>query len=436
MTAPAAGFEAGTEEPSAPVSFGVALALLTLGGALLRGVGLPDQVIFADDRLVAESAVAFVERGRIGPTMWHHPHLRDLLVYPAVAFGGASKLALVAWSLALGVALVPLVGLLGRRLSGSRLLGLLAAFLVAVEPIHVDFSRQAVHEVYMATFAVLGVWLALRHAERGGMASLLGAGAAFGLGIASKWIVAAPAAVTLGWLLWSARRDAVRLGGAGPRPLAALRLTALLVVPFLVYLGTFLPWVAAGNDLADLVRLHAAMLRENAIHAGGHPAVTIHTGRAVLWFFMPVVWTDFAMGAGGPVILAGFTQPLLWLLGLPALLLLGRRALAARSEPFALLLALLLASWLPFALSPRPIYANSSLNVLPFAAIAVAVLVEAVGARLRRPRLPMAYAVSVLLVAAPLEILALGYAPRVSAFRTVIERLRPPPELERPDDQR
>jgi dolichyl-phosphate-mannose--protein O-mannosyl transferase len=416
--------------------FGVWLGAVTAAGLLLRLIGLPGQVIFADDRLVAKSAVAFVERARIGPTMWHHPHLRDVLVYPWIAAGGSSKMALVAWSLALGAGLAPLVGLLGRRLSGRWSIGLLAALLVACEPIHVDFSRQAVHEIYMATFAALGVWLALRHAERGRIGPLLGAGIAFGLGLASKWIVAAPAAVTLAWLVWSARRDAARLGGPGPRLLTALRVSALLLIPLLVYLVTFLPWLAGGNDLADLWRLHAAMLRENAVHLGGNPAVTIHTGRAALWFLMPVVWTDFAMGASGPVILAGFTQPLLWLLGVPAIVLLARRAIAERSEPRALLGALLFATWLPFALSPRPIYANSSLVVLPFVAIAVAWLVVEVGDRLRRPRLPLAYAVSVLVVAAPLEVLALGYASRAAMFRPVIELLRPPPDLELPDDAR
>ena len=411
--------------------FAAWLAGLTAGGLLLRLFGLPGQAIFADDRLVAESAVSFVERAHIGPTMWHHPHLRDLLVYPWIAWAGSSKLSLVAWSLALGVALVPLVGLLGRRLSGRADVGLLAAFLVALEPMHVDFSRQAVHEVYMATFAVLGVVLALRHADRGGIGALLGAGVAFGLGLASKWIVAAPAAVTLAWLLWRARPDAERRGGAGPGALALLRTSALTLLPIAVYLATFLPWVAGGNGLGDLWRLHAAMLRENAVHAGGGLAVTLHTGRAALWFVMPVVWTDFTMGAGGPVILAGITQPLLWLLGVPSMLLLGRRAVSARSEPHALLVALLLASWLPFAVSPRPIYANSSLNVLPFAAIAVAWLVAEVGDRLRRPALPAVYAACVLLAALPLEVLALGLWTQAGPVRAVVERLRPPPELER-----
>lgn len=415
-------------------AFGVWLAALTVGGLALRWVGLPGQILFADDLAVAESAVDFVERARIGPTMWHHPHLRDLLVYPAVAAGGASKLALVAWSLVLGAALVPLAALLGRRLSGRRDVGLLAALLVAVEPIHVDFSRQAVHEDYMATFAALGVWLALRHGDRGGVGALLGAGAAFGLGIASKWIVVAPAAVTLGWLVWSARRDAARFGGAGPRLLAAFRCSALLLVPLLVYLATFLPWMAGGNDLADLGRLHLAMLQENAVHAGGNPAVAMHTGRAALWLLVPVVWTDFAMGPAGPVVLAGYTQPLLWLLGLPALLLLGSRAVRGRSEPHALLLALLLATWLPFVLSPRPIYANSTLNVLPFLAVAVAWLVARVGDGLGRPRVTVAYAGAVLFVAAPLELLATGYATRLPVLAPLIERLRPPPELELSDD--
>lgn len=427
----AGGTTRGTEDAAAPRRFALALGGVTLLALALRLWGLPGQELLDDDRAVALSAVNFVERAHVGPTMWHHPRLRDLVVYGELALFGSAKLALTLASLVLGTLSVPLVGLVARRLGGSHLVALFAAGFLAVDALHVDFSRQAVHEDYMAFFALAAVWLALRHARTGRLRELLGAGVALGLGIASKWSVAWPGLVLLGWLGWRALRSPERRVGDRSAELAGLA-AALVVLPLAVYAASFAPWFLGGHGLGDWLHLNLAMLRENLEHVGGDPSQLLLAHRAWLWFVKPVAWVDFAWRPPAMLILVAFTNPTVWLLGLPSIWLLVRDALRDRREEEWLLASLFLASYLPFVASPRPIFANSALNVAPFAFIAIARLVEAIARGLPRPRAALAgYALVVALTAAPLYLLAIGAGTDLPLLGDVVRSLRPPPELER-----
>ena len=61
----------------------VALALITLYALLLNGFQLASQPVSQDDFDVALSAINYMESGQLGPTMWNHPYLRNILVYYA-----------------------------------------------------------------------------------------------------------------------------------------------------------------------------------------------------------------------------------------------------------------------------------------------------------------------------------------------------------------
>jgi hypothetical protein len=213
---------------------------------------------------------------------------------------------------------------------------------------------------------------------------------------------------------------------------AAFETAALLALPFVVYLAVFAPWFAAGNDLAGLVRLTLAMLRENLQHPGGNPyQVAVLDHRAWTWFVKPIAWADFTLDAGRPVILAAITNPVAWLLTLPAVV---RLAIVGRRDGRAGALAivgLFLVSYVPFVLSPRPIFANSALNVLPFAAMAVADLVCGAGRLFGRERRVVgAYVAALALTSAPLYLLAIGAWESVPGLEAVVESYRPPPQLE------
>ena len=405
-------------------SFGALLAAIAVAGLLVRGCGLVDQPPLGDDQSAGRSAANFVERGHPGPTMWHHPRLRDLLVWTSTRAAGTTKLGLVLPSLLLGALTIPLVGLLGRRLAGPGA-GLVAAALLALDALHVDYSRQAVQEVYTAFFGAAGVLLALRYADarRGGW--LVASGVAFGLGAASKWSVAFPLAVTLAWIAASHLRE--RGEPASTRVArVAFAVAALGLVPFSVYLLTWTPWFFQGRDLLDWVDLHRLMAAEVRTHGGFAEADLELPHDAWRWFVQPVAFADFTMGSHGPLAVVAITNPLVWPAALPALLFVARRAWRARRTEDALIAALFLGTYLPFLLTSRPIWVHSALAVLPFAFIAIAAFLARLRDEGARARVALwAYAVVVVVVSVPLLALATGHGMEVGALRGLVELYRP-----------
>jgi len=410
-------------------SFAGALAAVALAALAVRGCGLAGQPGLADDRNCGASAVNFVERGQIGPTMWHHPHLRDLLVYASGSLAGFGRVGVVLPSLLLGVLSVVVLGLLGRRLAGPAA-GLAAAALAALDSLHVDYSRQAVQEIYTFAFAATGVLLALLYAERRRGVWLVAAGVAFGLGLGAKWSVAFPLAVTAAWLVAAeARARAAGDLAAGPR--AVFAIAALLLLPAAVYLLTWTPWMIRGHDLSDLVELHARMAAEARVHQGFNPFNLDLPHAAWMWFVRPVAFADFTFGPSGPVPVVAVTNPLVWLATIPAVALVARRARRQRRPEDVLLVALFVATYLPFVLLSRPIWVHSALAVLPFALVAVgSAATDLARAGPRARSLVLGWALLSALAAAPLLALATGHGMELGALRGLVERFRPDARFE------
>ncbi len=419
----------GAVTPHSHRRFGIALAAIALLGLGLRLWELPGQRIFADDACVGVSAVNFVERGILGPTMWHHPHLRDLLVYTSVQALGDSKIGLTIFSLVFGALSVPLLGLVALRLLGRRDVALLASALLAIDSLHIDYSRQGVHEDYMLFFTLTGLWLALEFARRGGPGWLLGAGTSFGLGLASKWYVAFPLAVIAAAL--AARVVRGRLARREALHQLAFVFAALVLLPLSIYLASFYPWFQRGHGLAEWIELQRSMLHETQTHRGYNPYLPTIDHRAYLWFLRPVYYIDVGFGPGDPVLLIAITNPFVWLLTWPAIAYLAYRARKDRLESQWLLLALFGASYLPFLLLParRPIWAHTAFAVLPFALMAVAyLLTEASDGMRRRRKLLLAYVAVASICAAPLYLLATGKGLDVRPLRPIVEVFRPAEE--------
>ena len=252
----------------------------------------------------------------------------------------------------------------------------------------------------------------------------------FGVGVASKWSVAFPGATALAWLLVrQLRRAPDRRDGASR---AALVVAALAIVPAGTYLLTWAPWILRGRDLVDLARLHLAMVGEATTHGGFNAADLVLPHRAWEWFLRPVAFADFATGPRGPIVYVFLSNPLTWLLALPAAALGARDGVrGAAGGAAALVAGAFAATYVPFLLASRPIWVHSALAVLPFALALVAALVVRAAGRARHPRAAaLAYVAGAALVALPLYALATGDALENDALRSVAERFRPSAELE------
>lgn len=409
-----------------------ALALITLLALFLNGFQLAGQPVSPDDFHVALSAINYMESGQLGPTMWNHPDLRNILVYYALLAFGSGVLGVKGVSLLLGTLCTPLIGLVTLRIFKDNRIALIAAFLWACDALVIDFSRQGINDIYLAFFPLAAIYLAYRFRESGNQGWLLGSGICFGLGLASKWSAIFPLLVTFTLLLVAINKETE--GTAVERLARCCHVaTLLLIVPVLVYLLTFIPWFGRGYSLAEWPALQRSMFLETSQHVGYKPKPWHdRDNRAYKWFVVPSLYVDPFMNLDTPeggvlelpsfdksaTVVLGVANPLVWLLVLPAIFLVLQRAVREHDEGACYLGGLFLISYLPLVLSPRPIWLNTALSVLPYAIIAVAWFVWTGASRFKRRRLALAvYLLLVLLVAAPLYLLAIGKGMRIPVVK-------------------
>lgn len=406
---------------------------ISLLGLLLRVLWLPSQPPSVDDFSVAITAINYVEAGQLGPTMWNHPGLRNLFVYWSMQLFGSGVVGVKGWCVLFGTFSVPLLAVVTRRLSGSAPAALIAALLWAVEPLAIDFSRQGINDIYLAFFPLLAIWFALRFDEGRTPWWLVASGAAFGLGLASKWSVVFPMAATGGLLLSSLFRErpvAPRLAGR-----LSFLACSLVVLPLTVYLLTFYPWFGRGYALAEWPILQKAMYRETKLHTGYHKTIQ-GDHRAWEWFVRPVTYKEsFFVRTGeqeptlppsveeNVVLLLAVANPLVWLMVLPAAAWTAWRGIRARDRMLCFMAMLFVISYLPFAVAQRPIWVNTAVAVLPFAFMALGYALWDILGRIRSLRMALAvYLAAVLIISAPLYLLAIGKGLRIPYLREQLIR--------------
>ncbi len=387
--------------------FALAVVAVTLLGAAVRAGGIAEQPPLLDEVHMAFTAEGYVSTGQTEPSMPHHPSLRNLLIAASSRAFGPGALGLRFFSLVLGLLSVPVLALLVRQATGRDLAAVLAALLLALDPLHVAFSRQAIQEAHVTFFALAGAWLglaSLRRLERGERtwatdALLVLSGVAFGLGLASKLQAVFPLAVVVALLVRAAfrTRDPGRL---------ALVVVALGAVPLTVLALTDAPWFARGYDLRDW-----AFMRTSLLHRMGSgfipPAMERNPDRSAWeWFVKPLLgYASFSLSAGRPFVVVGMGNPLVWLAVLPAA---AFTALSRRARSSAVVLQVLFwAAYVPFLFAGRPIFFLTALAAAPFAFGLVALAADELLASGRR-RLVQAWAIAVVATSALLMPVATG----------------------------
>ncbi len=257
------------------------VALLTLLALLLRAARLDFQPLWWDE----------------GYSVWFaHQPLGDMLrltaldIHPPLYYallGGWSQIfglgpvALRWLSVAAGVAAVPLIYLVGYGLSGRRV-GLAAAFLLAINPLHIYYSQEVRMYALVALWSLLAIgaagrWLGLGRLIRGdtrpaGWGWLAGYAAAITLALYTQYYAAfllAGLAAAGGVVLW--RRQ------AAPERilvwLAAQGGVVLLFLPWILYAAPKLVPYVSQKIVADSdqpLGLLIYLARHLAAYSAGH----------------------------------------------------------------------------------------------------------------------------------------------------------------------
>lgn len=363
-------------ERSLPVLFFLLAFLLRLWGiadnAGLRG----------DEGFQVPGALHYVETGHSEPDNWIHPPLKHLLLSLSIGLWGNTPYGWRMVNVILGALTVPALFLLGRKLFDGVAVAGLAALFLALDPLHLFYSRSNFQEIPAVFFFLLAMLLLLR-SFAGSRWTAVAAGVLFGLAHAMKWYYVAPWICLLCYAVYRTLR------GPGRRPAETLfTVAALGALPLAVYAATYAAWFARGYDLPEFVQMQVDMFREmQAMEVTGFKQQLAAMGTPVQWFIRPM-FHALPLDSGGPWprLLVMMNNPPVWMLVGPSTAFLLFRRLPRQEGGFLLTAGLFAAVYVQFLLTPRPVFLYSSLTVLPFAFLIVAAAVEEAGSLAGRPK--------------------------------------------------
>lgn len=384
-----------------------ATAIVILVAAALRLWGLGDlPAPLWDEWLHVPTAHNYLRFGLLYPDDWWHPPLRHLIRAASIALLGDTPVAYRLPNALLGTLAVVLVILVVRRLGAGPWAAVAAGALLAADPLHVLLSRTTPEEIAAGTALLAALWCGLRALDRP-FPDAMGAGLALGAAMATKWYYAPAAVVISGAVAWRGLRREGSLGRV------AYLAGALLALPIAVYLLSYLPWFAAGHDLAEFARLQIDSARMVRLVREDMGSPVFFASKAALdWFTRPVALGIRLPGPGAPRHLLFLTAFPATILVLPATAAVAWSAWRHRSLARALVASAFALTFGQFLLLRRPIYVYSAGSVLPLAWILVAVAAADLLALLPRAR-PWALGVA----AAAALAAGIGLFPLVSGGR-------------------
>jgi dolichyl-phosphate-mannose-protein mannosyltransferase len=394
------------------ISLGVALILLISAALRLWQVATPAEYMF-DEVYYAKDAKAMVD-GRVGPepplrweagdeVSWPHPEMGKFAIAAGIVLFGDRAFGWRFPSIVAGLVILGCVYPLARRLGLPPPWALIALVFAAADILGIAQSRIATLDVFVGTWTVLCVLLALRYAQDGRQKRwLVLCAAAGGMAVATKWsgglaLVAAAVLIFLAWL--RDREPAEQADAAEPPyllgdvpaarptfvralPGAVLVVALFTLIPAALYVFSYVQYFIAGHSLADWRELqHQALffnLHLKAVHTYASAAPTWIVDYRPVWYY----FRGAKMYRG--VIALG--NPFLWwiatvsLVAAPILAILRRTTLLL---PPAIIVAVL---YLPWFAASRTSFIYYMTPVAPFLAILAAAALLALAGDARLPR--------------------------------------------------
>ncbi len=343
--------------------------LLLVVAALLRfwRLGEPPRQYF-DEIYYARTAQEYLTGQPIYE--WTHPPLGKLLIAGGVWVFGFHPWGWRFSAALAGVLTIAALYALGRAVLTDPRKALGVAALGTVDGLLLVESRIAKPEIFLLLFgtaAYAAWWTGVRTRHPGWY---LLAGLCAGAAVATKWTGLAALAVLLGSALLLWRR--------GTLPCPAVAVAALLLLPLLPYLGSYVPHLLRGESVGDLLRLHQNMYRYHSTLVATHPY-------ASRWWSWPLLlrpmWYHYEAHGGVMTGIFAVGNPVVWWAILPAVGFVTWRALRGRTTSDLFVLSGFLLNYLPYAFIGRLLFIYHMLPALPFAYVSLVEALEAVGRR-------------------------------------------------------
>ncbi len=324
-----------------------------------------------------------------------HPPLGKFIISIGVALFGMTPFGWRIMGTLLGILMLPLIYMIGRKISKDRLLAGFACLLLAFDFMHFTQSRIATIDVYITFFIILMYYFMYHYCSlsfydtplKKTFLPLGACGIAMGLGIASKWTgVYAGAGLAILFFATIFRRfreyqyaktnpEGESNGISHEKILTSfipgVRKTFLfcmvffVAIPAVIYLLSYLPFRSYQNGL------FSKMWENQKLMLSYHSSLTAEHVYSSRWYEWPIMTRPIFYYSGyiseslrqG---ISAFGNPLVWWAGIPAFFYMIYLGVKKRDRTAIVLCISYLAQYLPWCLVSRTIFIYHYFTSVPF----------------------------------------------------------------------
>lgn len=281
---------------------------------------------------------------------WLHPPLSKLLMATGIVIFGDNSFGWRVFSALFGTACVLLIYLIGRELFKKENVGLLAAFLFAMDGLALVESRIAMNDIFLTCFSLAAFYFLIkfRADKKVKIGNLVAAGFFIGLAISTKWtgvynlLIVGFMFLTKGWkwfkrFLFQPRNWIITF-------------SIFIILPVSIYLLSYGQFWLQKHSWQQFVMLHKQIWWYQTGLTATHP----YQSSALSWplLIRPVY---FYVNRQADLIanIYAMGNPFVWWGGLISLPLVIWRAIKKRYWQLGLIVFAYLIFFLPWAFSPR-----------------------------------------------------------------------------------
>lgn len=297
---------------------------------------------------------------------WTHPPLAKLGMLMGMEIFGENSFGWRIPGAMLGLGSVFLVYLIAKHLFDDEVVSLLSATVFSLDGLPLVLSRIGMNDSYLMFFVLLSIYFFLK--EKNFWSALF-----FGFALASKW--SAIWAIPIFGIIWLRRIVKNRT--------FKVSVFWFLLLPFAVYLLTYLPMFISGHSFTTWWEMQKQMWWYHTGLKATHP----YTSMWYSWPFLirPIyLYTSEEVGGWVSRIYA-MGNPVVFWFGLVSIVSGFIYSFIEKNKKLGLVVFSYLIFFVPWALSPRIMFLYHYLPSIPFLAIATAYVLR------RNPKLVLGY---------------------------------------------
>jgi dolichyl-phosphate-mannose--protein O-mannosyl transferase len=303
---------------------------------------------------------------------WLHPPLAKLIQAGSIKIFGDVPIGWRTPSLVFGTALIPATFVLALILFGPTA-AVFASLSIAFENLSFVMSRITMNDVFLTFFVVMAFIFAALYAKSFKFKYLLLSSIFLGLAVASKWPGLYAIGVIFLYILFLQFRNKK----------ISWNLIILIIVPMLLYLGSYGQYWIQGHTFAQFVDLNKQIWwyqnRHDLVHSyGTTPLYCVPQGldgprKWCPWIFdiRGVYFSYEQYGSDKAGYIYALGNPLVFWIGLIGVSYLIGKAIEEKNKNIYLVLLGYFVFWAPWIFSPRILFLYHYLPSIPFLAVSL-----------------------------------------------------------------